>query len=184
MRVILTDDVVGLGDIGETVKVRAGYARNFLVPRGFAVEIEAISANVIKHRMTQIESKKKKLRAAAEEFASVLRNVVVPLTLKVATSGTVFGSIHSKDIASKLKELGHEIDRRRVLLEEPIKKLGTHFVGVRLHAEVTVQLKVEVSQEAASAEEEEREAKKLKEELERKSVKKQEQLSQTEEISQ
>lgn len=159
MNIILTDDVVGLGDIGQTVRVKPGYARNFLIPRGLAIEAGSRSAAVVGHKMRQIEKKKKLMKEGANALAEKLRNVGLQLELRVGSHGKVFGSITSRDIADKLKAEGYDIERRRVLLGDPIKKLGVHFVNVKLHADVKGQVKVEIVQRAATREEEEREAK-------------------------
>ena len=166
MDIILMDDVVGLGDIGEQVTVRPGYARNYLIPRGLAVETGARSAGELAHRRRQIEAKKRRMKGAAESIAEQIRGTTLELGLRVGSSGKVFGSIGTKDIAEKLTAAGFAIDRRRVVLAEPIKKLGTHFVKVKLHADVECQVKVNIEQIAASKEEEEAEAEKLKVSLE------------------
>lgn len=166
MKVILTDDVVGLGDIGETVQVRPGYARNFLIPRGLALETAAASARVVAHRMQQIEVKKRKLKSSAAGLGEQLRSLSLEIGLRVGTAGRVFGSIGTRDIAAELQKQGFDIDRRRVVLTEPIKKLGTHFVNVRLHPEVQASVKVQVIEIAASKEEEEKVANSVRESLE------------------
>ena len=155
MKVILTEDVVGLGDIGEAVSVRAGYARNFLVPRGLAFEAESASAKEAQHRVRQIESKKRRLKGAAEEASKKMQALAVTLELRVGSNGRVFGSVGARDIAAKLAELGHEFDRRRVLLSEPIKKIGAHPVRLRLHQDVETTITVTVNAIEASREEEE-----------------------------
>jgi large subunit ribosomal protein L9 len=155
MKVILTDDVVGLGDIGEGVQVRAGYARNYLIPRGLAFESGSASAKVMAHKMRQVESKRSKLKGEAQEHAAKLKGFKVPLELRANEAGRVFGSISARDIALKLTELGHEIDRRRVLLPDAIKKLGEHTVLIKLHPEVEAEIKVVVSARAMTKAEEE-----------------------------
>lgn len=167
MKVILSEDVVGLGDIGETVTVRPGYARNYLVPRGLAFEAEAVSARQLAHRAKQIEAKRKKFKGAALEKATSLGNTTVQVFLRVGSGGKVFGAVTSKDIAEKLKEQGFDIDRRRVLLGEPIKKPGSFFVEVKLHPEVKTQIRIDVEARAASGEEEEMEAEEARAQLER-----------------
>jgi large subunit ribosomal protein L9 len=156
VQVILTEDVVGLGDIGQTVNVKPGYARNFLLPRGRAVA----------HHMRQIEAKKRRMKNGAEEMAQKIRDLTIVLDVRVASGGKVFGSITSRDIAEKLKESGFEVDRKRVLLPEPIKKVGTHFVRVKLHPEVEGLLKITVNEREASAEEEQTETDEAKRNLE------------------
>jgi len=169
MKIILKEDVVGVGDIGETVSVKAGFARNYLIPRGFAMEAQTTSAKVIAHKMRQVEAKKKRMQSAAEEHAEKMNNVSVTLPLRVGSGGKVFGAITTRDIAQKLGEQGFEIDRRRVLLSEPIKKTGTHFVEVKLHPEIKVRIRLDVEVATATKEEEEKETAGAREALERKS---------------
>lgn len=157
MKIILTEDVAGLGDIGEIVTVRPGYARNFLIPRGFAIECETQSARQTKHHMLQIEAKKRRLKDAAMASAERIRELSIPFELRVSSSGRVFGSVTAKDISDRLAAEGFALDRRRVQMTEALRKLGTHFVKVRLHQEVDVQLKVIINQRAATQEEEEAE---------------------------
>ncbi len=168
MKVILKDDVMGLGEIGETVAVRPGFARNYLIPRGMALEVSSASSRELEHQARQIESKKRRLKSSAEKEAQRLRDTVIEMGLKVATSGKVFGSVGTKDIAERLGEAGFAVDRRRVLLPEPIRKIGTHFVRVKFHAEVEASLKVNVVAIEASQEDEEKAASKLKAHLEEK----------------
>lgn len=144
MKVILTEDVLGVGDIGETVSVKAGFARNYLVPRGLAMESGSKSAGSIAHKMRQVEAKKKRLRVSAQSYGVQISGTSLELGLKVGTGGRVFGSIGTKDIAEKLCQLGFEVDRRRVILPEPIKKLGTYTVKVKLHPEVIADVVLEV----------------------------------------
>jgi len=154
MQVILTEDVVGLGDIGECVRVRPGYARNFLIPRGKAIESKSRSAKRVAHQVAQIESKKKKLKTSAEEQAKKMSNVIVEVGLRVGSTGKVFGSVVAKDIVKALSAKGFEFDRRRVILEEPIKKIGTHQVKVKLHADVVAEVQVVVNAIDAKEQEE------------------------------
>lgn len=144
MEIILTEDVLGLGDIGEKVKVKAGYARNYLIPRGSAIEAGSRMAGVAAHKMKQIEAKSKKLKGDAESFAKKLSLSNLTFELRVGKSGKVFGSVTAKEIADKLNELGHDVDRRRVLLAEPIKKVGAQDITVRLHKEVEGVVRVTV----------------------------------------
>ncbi|MBP9838842.1 MAG: 50S ribosomal protein L9 [Proteobacteria bacterium] len=162
MKIILTEDVVGLGDIGETVNVKPGFARNFLIPKGVARECQSLSAKQLAHWMKQIESKKKRLKAVAESKASEISSKSITLELKTGAHGKVFGSIHAKDIAIKLTEIGIEIDRRRVVLVEPIKKIGEHKVKVRLHQEVETEITVIVKAIEPSKEDIEKEVVKTK----------------------
>jgi len=160
MRVILTDDVVGVGDIGEVVNVRAGYGRNFLIPNGIAIEAASANAKQIEHHQRQIEAKKKLLQGAADKRAKELAALKPELSLRVGTGGKVFGSLTARDIAAKLLEAGFEVDRRRVLLGDPIKRIGTHSVKVKLHADVIAEVEVVVKPLQVKQSEEEREAQK------------------------
>jgi len=168
MRVILKDDVVGLGDIGQEVSVKAGYARNYLIPQALAIEAGSKNASSIAHQMKQIEKRKNEKKVESEKIAESLRDIELVQELRVTTGGKVFGSVTNRMIAEALQSQGYDIDRRRVLLSDPIKKLGVHFVGVKLHPEVQVQLKVNVKEKAATEEEEQAEAQKLKQSLEEK----------------
>lgn len=158
MEVVLTEDVVGLGDIGEKVKVRAGYARNFLVPKGLAVEIGTTGAKEAAHKMRQLQAKRNKLKVDAQSLAERLSASSIIFTLKVGKGGRVFGSITAKDLSVKLTELGFEIDRRRVQIVEPLKRIGEHKVKVKLHPEVFAELKVSIEASEATKEQEAQEA--------------------------
>ena len=177
MEIILVEDVAGLGDIGETVNVKPGYARNFLIPRGVAIESASKNAKALAHKMKQLEVKRKLLKGAAQETAAALKNVRVELTLKVGGPGKVFGAIHNKDIAEALKALGYDIDRRRIVLPEPIKKVGVHSVKVKLHSDVLADLDIHVLAVAASDEDIEAGAKDLKDKMEKRKAKKEAKVS-------
>lgn len=166
MEVILTDDVIGVGDIGETVRVRPGFARNYLLPRGLAFECGTRGARALCHKVAQIDAKKKKLKGSAEAKAGELRNTTLVMELRVGTGGKVFGSIGSRDIVRELALVGFEIDRKRVLLPEPIRRIGIHKVSLKLHAEVQTKLTVEVKPIAATSEQEELEASEAKQLIE------------------
>lgn len=147
MEVILRDDVVHLGKAGELVKVRDGYARNFLIPQGLAY----VASEGNKARVTE-EAKRRdrqvvKQRSDAEQLAARLGDVSVTFTVKAGEGDRLFGSITSADIAQKLAELGHAIDKRAVELDEPIKMIGIYKVPVRLHSDVRPEVRVWVVKE-------------------------------------
>ncbi len=167
MQVILTEDVVGLGDIGQTVEVKKGFARNFLIPQKKAFEVGSVSAKEIEHKMLHVNAKKKKLRLEAESFSSKLSGLTLETGLKVGEGGKVFGSVTSRDLSSLLKDKGFKIERKRILLTEPIKKVGEHEVLVKLHADVKVSIKVVVNELSASKKEQEEEVLEVKENLEK-----------------
>jgi large subunit ribosomal protein L9 len=144
MEVILREDVKSLGKAGEMVRVKPGYARNFLLPKGLAFEAtegnrKRIAAEA-KARTTRLEAEKTEAAALAGRLGAV------SLTLqgKAGEEGKLFGSITATDIAEALKAQGLEVDRRRIELEHPIKTLGFHSVAVRLHPDVHAEVKVNV----------------------------------------
>jgi len=144
MEVILREDVKSLGKAGELVRVRPGYARNFLLPKGLAYEAsegnkKRIAAET-RARTTRVEAEKNE----AQRFAAKLAAVTVTLTGKAVEEGKLFGSVTAPDIADALAKQGLEIDRRRIELEHPIKALGFHSVAVRLHPEVHAEVRVQV----------------------------------------
>ncbi len=147
MKVILCEDVDNLGDMGETVTVAAGYARNFLLPRRLAVQSDSASAKQIEHEMRIIGKREEKRRAGLIEVASTLNNVTVAFTAKVGAEGKLFGSITNLHISSKLEELGHKVNRRKIQLSEPIRSLGEHEVAIQLTSGVGATIKVVVKAE-------------------------------------
>jgi large subunit ribosomal protein L9 len=144
MEVILKEDYISLGYIGDTVRVRRGFARNFLIPRGIAVEASTGNERQLKHKLSGIISKRIKKKAEAEAFAKVLGQITVELTLKVGAKGKSFGSVTSRDIESSLKALGYEVDRRQIRINETIKGPGAYTIDVKLHSEVVVPVNVKV----------------------------------------
>jgi large subunit ribosomal protein L9 len=144
MEVILREDYLALGYIGDTVNVRRGYARNFLIPRGIAVESSMKNDRELKHKLSGILAKRVKKKAEAEEFGKILQQVTVEFTIKVGAQGKSFGSITARDIETSLQTLGYTVDRRQIRVLEPIKSPGAHKVEVKLHSEVTVPLQIKV----------------------------------------
>jgi large subunit ribosomal protein L9 len=144
MDVILREDYISLGYIGDRVKVRRGFARNFLIPRGVAVEASGANERALKHKLGAIVAARVKKKSEAEAFGNVLQQVTVELTLKVGGQGKSFGSITSKDIEESLKTLGYTVDRRQIRLTEVIKGVGQYKVEVKLHSEVVVPVNVKV----------------------------------------
>ena len=147
MKVILTKDVEGLGFFGDIVNVKDGYAMNYLIPRGLA--LPATEGNV-KHIQTILEQKKRKLereKKKAEELAKKLEGMVVEVVKPAGETGKLFGSVTATDIVNALKEKGIEIDRKNVVFYHPIKEVGMFPVKIRLHREVSVEIKVDVKPE-------------------------------------
>jgi large subunit ribosomal protein L9 len=144
MEVILREDYISLGYIGDTVKVRRGFARNYLIPRGLAVEASSENERALKHKLGAIMAKRIKKKAEADAFGKVLEQVTVEFTIKVGAKGKSFGSVTTRDIEASLKTLGYEVDRRQLRLAETIKGPGIYKVEVKLHSEVTVYVQVKV----------------------------------------
>ena len=153
MEVILKEDVINLGHRGEVVKVADGYGRNFLLPRKLAMEATAANKAVIEQMKAAAARRSATEKAQAEELVIKLAPVVLTFTRKSGEQGQLFGSVTSADIATELSTRGFEIDRRKIQLNEPLKALGNFDVPVRLHREVTAQLKVKVLGEAMAEEE-------------------------------
>jgi len=147
MEIILREEVVNLGNIGDIVKVAPGYARNFLLPKGKAVLADKKNIKAFEHEQRIAEARAKKAREAAMSAAEKLNSTTVEFKAKVGEEDKLFGSITSKDIAAALKEKGLEVDRRKIVIAEPIKKLGEHTVEVKLGLEVAASVKVVVEAE-------------------------------------
>ena len=146
-KVLLREDVDDLGARGEIVRVRAGYARNYLLPRNLAVEATAGNVKGIEAERAALLKKEAKERATAEAQSQQMGSLNLEFKRKAGEQGALYGSVTSMDIAEALRERGYEIDRHRIHLREPLKRLGEYTVPVRLHREVTMDLKVRVAPE-------------------------------------
>lgn len=149
--VLLREDVEDLGARGEIVRVRSGYARNYLLPRKLAVEATASNVKQIEQERKALMKKEAAERATADMQAEQLRALRLSFERKAGEHGLLYGSVTSMDIAEALKERGYEIDRRRINLREAIKETGDYTVPVRLHREVTVDIPVIVTGEGGAA---------------------------------
>jgi large subunit ribosomal protein L9 len=147
MQVILLEDVPSLGKIGDLVKVSDGYGRNYLIPQKKAISATERSIHALEHQKRQVQQRTTKARKDSERLAQKIEGFSCTLTKPVGESGKLFGSVTSMEIEAILKENGMEVDRKKILLEEPIKSLGMYTVPVKLHPEVTAHLKVWVVQE-------------------------------------
>jgi large subunit ribosomal protein L9 len=147
MEVILKQDVDKLGTTGQVVKVAAGYARNFLVPRGFAVPATASNKKIIDQVRQASLRKEAKSAADAAELAKSMANVVIAIRMKAGENDQLFGSVTAQDIADQLAAKGFSIDRKKVMLDHPIRSIGEHKVVVKLHKDVSFDLPVNVAKE-------------------------------------
>ena len=143
-KVLLREDVDDLGARGEIVRVRAGYARNYLLPRNLAVEATAGNVKGIEQERAALLKKEAKERATAEAQSQQMGSLVLEFKRKAGEQGALYGSVTSMDVAEALHERGYEIDRHRIHLREPLKRLGDYSVPVRLHRDVTIDLQVKV----------------------------------------
>jgi large subunit ribosomal protein L9 len=144
IEVILREDVKTLGRAGEMVRVKPGYARNFLLPQGLAYEATEGNKKRIAAETKARVSRDQAERSEAERLAATLSAVQLNLSGKAGEEGKLFGSITSQDVADALARAGHTVDKRRIELEHPIKTVGEHAVSVRLHPEVHAELRVSV----------------------------------------
>jgi len=147
MQVILRERLENLGNAGEVVDVKSGYARNYLIPQGLAYEATAGNVRQIEREKAQREKADTETLAAARTRASTLEGVSLTFNARAGQEGKLFGSITNGDIADKLAEMGLEVDRRMIELDEPIKALGVFTVPIRLHSQVRPEIKVWVIQE-------------------------------------
>ncbi|MCC6152666.1 MAG: 50S ribosomal protein L9 [Candidatus Hydrogenedentes bacterium] len=148
MKVILCENVPNLGEMGTTVKVAPGYARNFLLPRKLAVPAESGSAKQIEHEMRIIKKREEKVRVQLAEEAKKLGNISIDIKAKAGEEGKIFGSVTNVQIAEALKPLGYAVDRKSIHIEEPIRSLGEHKVSVKLMRGIEAIVTVNVLKDA------------------------------------
>ncbi|MFP5277479.1 MAG: 50S ribosomal protein L9 [Acidobacteriota bacterium] len=148
MEVILKEDIPSLGSRGDVVKVADGYGRNYLLPRKLALQATENNKAVIEQMKASAARRSATEKASAEELLAKLEPLTLSFTRKAGEHGHLFGSVTSSDIAAELAAQGFEIDRRRILLGEPLKSVGESKVSVKLHREVTAHLTVKVEAEA------------------------------------
>jgi large subunit ribosomal protein L9 len=147
MLIILLEDVPSLGKVGDKVKVSDGYGRNYLIPKKKALLATEKSLKAIEHQKRQIQQRMGKIKKDAERMVQQIEQLSCTFSKSVGESGKLFGSVTSMEIENFLKENGILVDRKKILLEEPIKNLGMFTVPIKLHPEVTGHLKVWVVQE-------------------------------------
>jgi large subunit ribosomal protein L9 len=144
MKVILTEEIRGLGTRGEVVTVKDGYARNYLIPKNLAQEASKGNLNAIEHQRRKWALLAQEEKNAAQKAADRVKGVKVQIEKRVGEHGHLFGSVTANEIADALAEKGIEVDKRRIELSSPIKNIGLHDVEVRLHRDVSASIQVEV----------------------------------------
>jgi large subunit ribosomal protein L9 len=144
MEVILKEDIANVGKIGEVVRVRDGYARNYLLPRGLVLPANKKNLKTFEHQKKVVADQKQKITRQAETVGDALRAVSLIIRMRVGEEGRLFGSVTNIQIEKALKAQGLTVDRRKIQLEEPIKVAGDYEVPVRMGADLTVPLKLSV----------------------------------------
>jgi len=145
MDIILRQDMPGLGDKDDIVKVKNGYGRNYLIPQGIAILATESARKVHAENLRQRAHKLEKIKVAAEEIATQLADIKLTLGAKTSTSGKIFGSVNTIQIAEALKEKGFDIDRKNITIEgDQVKEVGSYVAKVKLHKEVKVDIDFEI----------------------------------------
>ena len=144
MKLILKEDVSGLGYKDDVVTVKDGYGRNYLIPTGKAVVASDSALKVLAENQRQRAHKLAKIKADAEALAAQLQGLKLTIGAKTSATGTIFGSVNNIQIAEALEKLGHNVDRKLIEIKQPVKEVGDYVAPVKLHKEVTVEIPFEV----------------------------------------
>ncbi|MFA4829836.1 MAG: 50S ribosomal protein L9 [Thermodesulfovibrionales bacterium] len=144
MKVILKEDVKNLGKMGDIITVAEGHARNFLLPKKLAVEALTENIKALEHQKKTIQEKARKVKNVSQDLANRISSLTLSIKAKAGEEDKIFGSITSMDIAAALKNEGIDIDKKKISLEEPIKRLGSYAVSIKIHTEITAQLNISV----------------------------------------
>ena len=147
MNIILTEDVAHRGSAGDMLKVKDGYARNYLIPKGMAILATTENVKHLEHQKRQIQSKLNKLKKASESVAQQIESISCTIARAAGEEDKLFGSVTSADIYTSLKNEGIDVDKKKILLDEPIKSLGIFTVPIKIHSDVIANLKVWVVKE-------------------------------------
>lgn len=148
MKVILTQDVKGQGKKNDVINVSDGYARNFLFAKGLAVEATSVNVNSINNIKKAEEHRKSEERKAALEHKAKIEAVTVAVKVKVGETGKLFGSLNTQSISDELRQMGIDIDKKKIVMADPIKTVGTYELAVKLYPEISAKLKVVVTNQA------------------------------------
>ena len=152
MKVILKEDVVKLGSLGDEVEVKRGYARNYLIPQGKALPLTRANIKQINHHRNLLAKKRADAIEQAQQLAQKIEDAELTFTMKSGESGKLFGSVTPKHIFDELIENGVDVDRKKLHISSPIKTLGSHLIPIRLHTEVSASLRVNVVSEKTEVE--------------------------------
>ncbi|KHO61605.1 50S ribosomal protein L9 [Thermoanaerobacter sp. YS13] len=144
MKVILVKDVKNVGKAGEVINVSDGYGRNYLLPRGLAIEATESNIKVLNEKKKAEEKKRQQELEEAKEMAQKLSNLSLVLKVKAGENGKLFGSVTSKDVEEALKEKGFDIDKKKISFDETVKTTGTYYVDIKLYQGVTAKVKIDV----------------------------------------
>jgi len=147
MKVILRKDFESIGKVGEVVEVKDGYARNYLIPQGIAFKADKKNIKLLEAEQQRFQLQLNKDKKSAEKLAEKLTNISCTATVSVGDEDKVFGSVTTQDISDLLKDKGFDIDRKKILLDEPIKALGIYTISIKLHTEVEAKIKLWVVKE-------------------------------------
>ena len=145
MKVILREDVKDLGNMGTVIDVANGYGRNYLIPQNLAVEANPKNIKQLEHKKNIILAKAKKIRKSAEDAAEEVSKLSISIEAQSGEEDKLFGSVTAKDIAEEIAKQGIDVDKRKIILDEPIKRLGSYDVSVKIHHDVTATVKLEVT---------------------------------------
>ena len=148
MKVVLTKDVEGWGTIGDVIEVKKGFARNYLIPKGLALELTEENKRFIDNILAQKARKLQREKEKALELAKKLNGVEIEIEGPIGVTGKMYGSVTTADITEKLKEKDIEVDKKKIMLRSPIRNLGSYNIQVKLHPEVSATIKVHVVPES------------------------------------
>ncbi len=144
MQIILLENVPSLGKAGDLVKVSDGYGRNYLIPKKKAILATEKSLKMVEHQKRQVQQRLEKSKRDAEKMAQQIEKLSCTFAKTVGESGKLFGSITSMDIAEALKTKGFEIDKKKIILDEPIKRLGSFTISIKLQSDITAHMDVTI----------------------------------------
>ncbi len=147
MKVILTENVPNLGQIGDIVKVAPGYARNYLIPKGLALEASSSKIRELEHHKRMLAQKRERVRRQMQSIAEKLSQVTLTFSRKVVEEDKLYGSVNVADIHKALQDQGFDVDKRIIQLDQPIKQLGEFTVPLKVDADISAELKVVVTKE-------------------------------------